>query len=199
MYQRLPSWVLGFHGTDEATVKRVLNSARRDLRPSLNNYDWLGDGIYFWENDPARALSFIHEKMSRLGDKRKPAVIGAVIDFGLCMNLVDQASIQELSAAYKDLKSDYATVGLALPENKGRTDDLLFRHLDKAVFDQVHELRELGELPPYQTVRSPFLEGEPLYPNTFFHAKTHIQIAVRDPACIKGYFLPRGALSIAKI
>jgi hypothetical protein len=59
------------------------------------------------------------------------------------------------------------------------------------VFDQVHMLRSQQELPEYQTVRSPFLEGKPLYENTFFRSKTHIQIAVRDPSCIKGYFLPR--------
>ena len=191
MYQRLPSWVLGFHGTDAETVERVLNNKKKNLRPSNNSYDWLGDGTYFWENDPARALGFIKEKMRRDGDRRKPAVIGAVIDLGLCMNLVDQPALRELQAAHRDLVEDLALMGIPLPVNEGPTDDLLLRHLDKAVFDQVHHLREQDDLPPYQAVRSPFLEGEPLYENTFFRLKTHIQIAVREPVCIKGYFLPR--------
>lgn len=54
MYQRLPSWVLGFHGTHATTVKRILNSSTANLRPSKNDDDWLGDRIYFWENDPER-------------------------------------------------------------------------------------------------------------------------------------------------
>lgn len=171
MYQRLPGWVLGFHGTAAETARKILNSQTTHLRPSRNDYDWLGSGIYFWENDPERARSFINEKMRREGDAREAAVIGAVIDLGFCMNLMDRPALLELRAAH---------------------DDLLRRYLDKAVFDHVHKLRDRGRLSPYQTVRSPFLEGKPLYANTFFRQKTHIQIAVRDPgACIKGYFLPR--------
>lgn len=51
-YQRLPSWVLGFHGTDEETVTRILNDHKGHLNHSANDYDWLGGGVYFWENDP---------------------------------------------------------------------------------------------------------------------------------------------------
>jgi len=168
-----------------------MRSATQTLRPSNNPWDWLGDGVYFWENDPVRALSYVKEKMKREGDTRAPAVVGAVIDLGLCMNLVDQPALRELKAAYEDLTDDAHLLGFDLPKNEGPTDDLLRRFLDKAVFDQVHTLRELGKLPPYQTVRSPFLEGKPLYPDTFFKLKTHVQVAVRDPACILGYFLPR--------
>jgi hypothetical protein len=191
MYQRLPSWVLGFHGTDAETVRRILNSHTAHLRPSTNDYDWLGDGVYFWENDPERARSFIIEKMRREADDREPAVVGAVIDLGFCMNLVDRPALLELKAAHEDLAEDFGILGLPLPVNEGPTDDLLRRFLDKAVFDHMHKLRERGGLDPYQTVRSPFLEGKPLYANTFFKLKTHIQIAVRDAGCIKGYFLPR--------
>jgi hypothetical protein len=192
VYQRLPSWVLGFHGTDAATVKRVLNSRTANLALSNNNYDWLGDGTYFWENDPFRARSFIEEKMKREGDTRRPAVIGAVIDLGFCMNLFDRPALLELQAGHRDLVDDAKVLDFPVPINEGPTEDLLLRHLDKAVFDQVHFLRQQGGLSSYQTVRSPFLEGRPLYANTFFRLKTHIQIAVRDPSCIKGYFLPRG-------
>jgi hypothetical protein len=187
----LPSWVLGFHGTDAETVNRVLNSQTAPLRPSKNDYDWLGEGVYFWENDPERAMSFITEKMKRDKDLRQPAVIGAVIDLGFCMNLVDRPALLELKAAHDDMEADFKVLEQPLPRNEGPTDDLLRRFLDKAVFDHVHTLREDRGLDEYQTVRSPFLEGKPLYENTFFKLKTHIQIAVRDHTCIKGYFLPR--------
>lgn len=121
MYQRLPSWVLGFHGTDAATVKRVLNSRTANLRPSNNDYDWLGDGAYFWENDPERAMSYVREKMRRENDERKPAVIGAIIDLGFCMNLVDRPALLELQSAHDDLKEDSELLGFPMPVNQVRT------------------------------------------------------------------------------
>ena len=36
-----------------------------------------------------------------------------------------------------------------------------------------------------------FWEGEELYPNAGFKSQNHIQIAVLNPDCIKGIFLPR--------
>ena len=42
----------------------------------------------------------------------------------------------------------------------------------------------------YQTVRGVFVEGEPAYDGAGIYTRTHVQIAVRDRACILGYFLP---------
>lgn len=30
------------------------------MRSSDNDYDWLGPGIYFWENNPKRAIDYAH-------------------------------------------------------------------------------------------------------------------------------------------
>ena len=54
LYSRLPAFVLGFHGCDQKTAERVVSTGRH-LQPSRNDYDWLGHGVYFWENDPLRA------------------------------------------------------------------------------------------------------------------------------------------------
>jgi hypothetical protein len=48
-----------------------------------------------------------------------------------------------------------------------------------------------GEL-PFDTVRAAFIEGPPLYENAGFHEQTHIQICVRGPQQIMGYFRPIG-------
>ena len=54
-YQFHPAFVLGFHGTEKATVDAVVKQQDRiHLAPSTKSYDWLGHGVYFWENDPAR-------------------------------------------------------------------------------------------------------------------------------------------------
>ena len=41
---------IGFHGCDEDTAKRVILN-KDNILASQNAYDWLGSGIYFWEND----------------------------------------------------------------------------------------------------------------------------------------------------
>ena len=191
LYQRLPNWILGFHGTNEETVQTILNDNRRHLDKSANEHDWLGGGIYFWENDPVRALKFSKERMNwkKVTDK-KPAVIGAVIDLGLCLNLFDQPALIELKESYDQFKKDFESMSLPLPVN-GEDGRLWSRDLDCAVIENVHGLRAITGLPSYETVRSSFQEGKEVYPGTEFRLKNHIQIAVRNTKCIKGYFLPR--------
>lgn len=51
------------------------------LVPSNNDYDWLGSGIYFWENNSLRALNFATELKNTVGRNsriEKPAVVGAI-------------------------------------------------------------------------------------------------------------------------
>jgi len=160
----------------------------------------LGSGIYFWENDPQRALEFAEAAVSNplltRGKIRKPFVVGAVIDLGLCLNLLDRAGLAEVEKAYPLLVMANELVSAPLPENKGP--DRAARFLDRAVIETLHstraavnkEKRSRGKYPPYDTVRGAFWEGGDLYPNAGFGKKNHIQIAVRNSACIKGYFRP---------
>jgi hypothetical protein len=198
LYQRLPGLVLGFHGCDAAIGEGILRGDVPHLKPSNNKYDWLGDGIYFWENDPLRALEFAeagHRKASNTkGYIAKPFVLGAVIDLGLCLNLTDRRSLGELAIAHRELKALYDYTGEAMPVNKGH--NFGARFLDRACIELLHALRgevdaEDGDgLSPYDTVRSPFREGDMLYDGAGFQAENHIQIAVCNIACIRGYFRP---------
>jgi hypothetical protein len=75
------------------------------------------------------------------------------------------------------------------PENTRRSGGIyLKRNLDCAVINTVHLLREETGEKPYQTVYGVFEEGGQLYKNAGFRKKTHVQVAVIDPACILGYF-----------
>ena len=71
LYQKLPQIVLGFHGCDQSVAEKVLNSSEEHLIPSENDYDWLGDGIYFWLNDPQRAYEWACQTNQRNPDKVK--------------------------------------------------------------------------------------------------------------------------------
>lgn len=194
-YQRLPSWVLGFHGCDKSVGLQVLSDSKKHLKRSENEYDWLGSGIYFWENDPQRAMDFAREGVSgkvTRGKIKEPFVIGAVIDLGLCLNLSDQIALLELKEAHEVMVEFYEGTNFEWPKNKGGAGQLL-RPLDKAVIEFAMRIREeVAIRDPYDTVRSAFSEGDPLYPGTTICEKNHVQIAVRNTACIKGYFLPRG-------
>lgn len=64
----------------------------------------------------------------------------------------------------------------------------MVRRLDCAVIQSLHQNREESGLPAFDTIRAAFPEGTPLYPNAGFLERTHIQICVRDPKSIIGYF-----------
>ena len=188
------SFVLGYHGCDRRVAQRVL-SDRHSLRPSANDYDWLGDGIYFWEHNAFRAYEFAcTARDRRLGKPRieNPTVIGAIIDLGLCLNLLDSRFIEMVRQAHGDLVEYSRKTDTPLPKNS-RGQDWLLRNLDCAVIRFLHRARDKDHDEPFDSVRAAFLEGERLYANAGFAAKSHIQICVRNLACIKGYFRPLDA------
>ena len=193
LYQVAPSFILGFHGCDLKVGEAILASRQPALAMSRNDYDWLGNGIYFWENSPQRALDFAIQRASggknSRGDIKDPFVLGAVIDLGRCLNLVDVAAVDEATLAYERARSLFEASGIPLPRNIGGQDRLK-RHLDKVVFETLHDMRAEAKLPPYQTVRGIFFEGGDAYDGAGFGRLTHIQVCVRDHAAIKGYFRP---------
>lgn len=188
------SFILGYHGCDAELARRVVGG-RTSLTPSHNDYDWLGDGVYFWEHNARRAYDFAAEMAKRPHPSkqsiRKPGVVGAVIDLGYCLNLLDTRWIELLRVAHGYMADEAAANGVELPSNTGG-EDLVSRKLDCAVIRAVHRMRADNGQAPFDTVRAAFVEGPPLYENAGFRAKTHIQICVRDPRSIKGYFIPLG-------
>jgi hypothetical protein len=180
------SFILGYHGCDAKVAKRLIDG--EPFKTSENDHDWLGPGIYFWEANPQRALSFAREVRKREPSTiRTPAVVGAVIELGLCLDLASEAGIEQARAAYATLVELYQAAGSALPTNQGGPDDLL-RKLDCAVISQLHEIREANGQAQVDTVRGIFVEGEAIYPTAGFKAKTHCQVCVCNPHQIKGVF-----------
>ncbi len=185
------SFVLGYHGCLETTGEEIF-AGRSQFKPSDNDYDWLGPGIYFWESDPRRASEWARRKAAKK-KKNAPCVLGAVIDLGNCLDLIARGDLELVKQAYESLKAAHAmdsSLGpLPVNANVGEGDgDMLLRRLDCATIQHLHAALESGKRSPFDTVRGLFTEGGPLYPGSGFQAKTHIQIAVRNPQNIKGVF-----------
>jgi len=180
------TFVLGYHGCDQEVADAIL-VGKSTLNKSTNDYDWLGHGIYFWEANPLRGLEYARELADlRRGPRiRKPCVIGAVIDLGLCLDTTSAAAIAQVQEAHRQLVKVAEAADRPLPANSG---DMLRRSLDCAVIEYLHTIRESNGDTPLDSVRGVFTEGQPIYPTSGFMRKTHVQICVRTQENIKGVF-----------
>ena len=186
--------VYGFHGCDLSTKEAILKNGEY-FKESQNEYDWLGSGVYFWENDPQRALEFaesvIKDHKQSKGTIRKPAVIGAIIDLGNCLDLSIRENIQLLEEANKFYLHLVGGEKNAL-KNKGELPDMKGRNRDCAVINLLNSIIDENEkVTSFDTVRAMFFEGDRIYPTSAFSKFSHVQICVRNPNCIKAVFDPR--------
>lgn len=193
MYSSKPAFVYGFHGLDKTIAYDILNQ-KIHFKPSRNNFDWLGQGVYFWENNYERAIQYAIEDFKRPKTKiREPFVLGAILDLGNCFDLLDQKYLDFLKIAYEEFKKSIKEAGHPMPQNTSSgTNDFDFkkRELDCAVIRYAHKLAEdAGE--KFDSVRAAFWEGEALYEGAGFRSANHIQLAILNQNCIKGIFLPR--------
>ena len=190
---RASAFVLGYHGCDKAVGEKVLAN-QEHLRASDNDYDWLGTGIYFWENSAGRALDWA--KFAKANPKftrakiADPFVVGAIIDLGNCLDLLEAESIRTVKRGYGKLNETCERMETPMLQNKKRGNQAPIRALDCAVINYVHLMREAEGEPAFDSVRAAFIEGPPLYENAGFYEQTHIQICVRKPEQIIGYFRP---------
>ena len=189
-YQRT---IFGFHGCDSRLASAVL-AGRSRLLTSSNTCDWLGHGICFWEHGPARAFEWAGQQARRKGSNiKRPAVIGAVIQLGNCFDLLDVRFTKELSLHAAEVQDELLAAGRALPRNEttGTGDfDWLRRHRDCFVLNAVIPRLERVHNCTFHSVRGVFQEGEPAFDGAGIKLKSHIQIAVRDPRALIGYFRP---------
>lgn len=159
------------------------------MSPSSSSYDWLGNGFYFWENNHERALDFATNHPNR--KIQRPAVLGAVLDLGNCLDMLDTQYIRIVKQSYETLSEASTLVGLSQNKNVPGSSDRLIRKLDCSVIENLHSIIRKDNATPFDSVRGVFVEGDEIYETAGFHDKNHIQICIRNPNCIKGFFVPR--------
>jgi hypothetical protein len=178
--------IVAYHGCDKRVAKRILSGG--EFKASSNEYDWLGRGIYFWEYGASRALEFAHVQKQR-GHITTPAVVGAILQLGECFDLLDVKFTRELTDAYALFAGSMKATKTPMPKNEGTTPDKKRRRLDCAVLNlYLDELAHRGST--YHSVRCAFSEGKPAFPGSRIRVESHIQVAIREPACIIGVFDP---------
>ena len=197
MYSRKSGYIIGFHGCDETVRNRIVSEKGEILKPSENRYDWLGNGIYFWENNYERAFQFAKDLKENPPKGKEntittPSVLGVVLDLGICLDLLDTKYLELLKVGYEHLKETHDKNNTVLPKNiRNKEGEIMRRFLDCAVIETAVKIHEADNGQVFDSVRGVFIEGEDLYENSGFKEKNHIQIAIRNQECIKGFFIPR--------
>jgi hypothetical protein len=121
LHELSASFVLGYHGCDETVARALLDGA--SFKYEKNPWDWLGWGVYFWEANPLRALEYALELQSRPRNSAQkissPAVVGAVIDLGYCLDLMSSTGIRALKPVHDNFLEVCRIAGEVIPANIG--------------------------------------------------------------------------------
>ena len=211
MYNTRPGLLIGFHGCDKSRQQHLLQGPAI-IPLSKEPFDWLGHGMYFWENNYDRALQWAESKKSK-GRIDEAAVIGAVLDLSYCCDLLDSKFISMLARYYRLLEIEYSALKKEIPSNKDYPcdphGDKLMRFRDCATIEFMHKkIREQVRMDLiskgytgykiFDSVRGMFSEGGPAYEGAGFHVKSHIQMCIRNSNCIKGFFIKREEIDFVK-
>lgn len=170
--------VYGYHGTSQTKAISILENG---FLASDNDYDWLGTGIYFFQDAPIRAKQWAIEQ-----HPNEPAVICARIQLDNCIDLFDIKWFPILENIYNLFDDQYRSANRPLPkQNPSRSKA---HRLDCAFFNFASQLLSDRE----QTVaciRAVFVEGESLFPDSAIFNLAHAQIVIKNSALIKECYL----------
>jgi hypothetical protein len=128
----------------------------------------------------------LRKENRRIKRPRKPFVVGAVVQLGNCLNLVESSALDILTTAYAGLEELTGKLGVQMLTNRGQN-----RALDCAVIKYINEANKQAGKAPYDSIRCAFPEGDAAYPGAMISKRLHIQICVCNSDVISGYFLPR--------
>lgn len=163
--------VYGYHGTSRSNADLIL---AHGFQLSRNDYDWLGAGIYFFQDAPLRALQWATAQFPE-----EPAVLRSILILRDCLDLVDVGFVEVLRGSYSLFQEQCQRSGRPLPRQTR-----MAHRLDCAVIDFAAEVLESTGR-SVSAVRGIFQEGEAYYPESALTVQGHIQIAVRDLTCIQ--------------
>ncbi len=170
--------VYGYHGTSQI---KAVNILKHGFLASDNDYDWLGTGIYFFQDAPIRAKQWATQQ-----HPNNPAVICATIQLENCIDLFDVGWHPSLKNIYNLFIERNRLLNRTLPQQSQRSSKA--HRLDCAFLNFVHEFA-VKQGQPIDSIRATFIEGERLFPNSAIFDLAHVQIAIRNPTLIQKCYL----------
>ena len=163
--------VVAYHGTSEIHADRLV--CGDPFKPSGNVYDWLGGGIYFWEYAPRQAWRWA-TRYKKLG---QPAVVGAMIRLGNCLDLLDPENVQWLKQIHADMIGKWRQIDASVPQNGNQ-----HKNLDCAIFNHCYRIAD-DTGAPVDTTRAVYVPTEcakRVWTRSWLYEEAHIQLCVRN-------------------
>lgn len=184
--------IVGYHGTSRANADELLQGGS-PLKLSGNLGDWLGRGIYFWQDAPQRAAVWAGRSGLANDDI---AVLKAEICLDGCLDLFDLQTFRELRLVYPKFIEFEEVLGFSWYQSElvvqagrayfaGASSDRsdIMNHRDRALIDwYVEFLKSEGMV--IKSVRGVFLYGKSIFRQSFLFDWSHSQIAVIDSGAI---------------
>ncbi len=170
-----PLQVYGYHGTSLIAAQRIIEHG---FDFSTNDYDWLGTGVYFFQDAPQRAYSWAIERYPE-----SPAVIKSRLMLENCLDLLDIIWFPFIGEAYDLFVHSYQQTNIPLPRQNPQRSKA--HRLDCAFFNYI--VREIIEAQGHSvsSIRAVFNEGDRIYPNSAIFDRAHVQISIRNLAYIE--------------
>jgi hypothetical protein len=191
--------VVGYHGTGLTAALRIVNRLE-GFRRSQRDFDWLGEGTYFWEYAPKQALTFAKIRQRQYRKKRKKtvydelrateslAVVACMIRLGFCLDLTEPENVEYVGKVFEDYKDMKALANAPLPKNRHH-----YRKLDCEVFNFAYKVIEDSEpnlkVDTARGVYVPTDGTKRIWDGSWISRDTHIQLCVRNSASILGTWL----------
>jgi hypothetical protein len=170
-------WLNGYHGTSRSRAETILTEG---FRPSTNGYDWLGTGVYFWQDAPNHARYW-----ARQNYPQEPVVIKSRLRLdSTCIDLLDMPHIDNpnfWADSYNEFLGMYRRAGRSLPTQN--PDIPGKRYLDCSFLDYL--INSVFGFDPRGAIRSAFIEGERIFPNSAIFDRSHVQISIIDLSLIE--------------
>lgn len=176
--------IRALHATTQDIATTILQEG---FKNSQNSYDWLGSGIYFFQEAPNFAYHWATQDRKE-GQLDDVALIAADIDVTGFIDLLDYEWGGTLKDTYRSLDEqgdpDFRKVQERQQEFVLGSDKRQGHWLDRYVLEASVTMLEANDI--YITgIRSAFWEGSRLYPKSHLMDRQHIQIAVREVSAIK--------------
>jgi len=164
--------VVAYHGTTAYQADRLVGGY--PFKPSSNTDDWLGGGIYFWEYAPKQAWWWAR----KFKNFDKPAVVGAMIRLGNCLDLLDPENVQSLKGLHAAMMKKWQQTGAVIPQNGNQ-----HKNLDCAILNHFYTLASdaTRSIDTTRAVYVPTESAKRAWKRSWIYEEAHIQICVRSP------------------